>query len=342
MSSSIDEEEKKKVRAARASFFGAQKRKVSATTNRELDDNTTSTTIDTRNIMSSKRFKFPKMGSSKNTDTDSEIPLIVAFYDREIQGKDARHRSLEEILDWPDEELERCHNYIQMLFPVPEGSMFNWEAPVINRKVMDAFRSRPELQDQLEKAFERMLRFYGFAVESKMEHDGNEPVGDKHEESEGAVEGQEEARVEDKDQVEGGAEQSQEAAQDKATKAASDATDTSTPKQDPSLEPREYAIVRGPNWSRNSRNWAIRFDHNHLRITRILRCLRVLGLQKQCDAFYAALQDVFDDPDIRINERSMTYWRRAAVRSLYIAPDDDRIEWLREWETEQRSDKVDE
>lgn len=280
----------------------------------------------------SSRFKIAKIGGNKSTDKERqepEVPLIVAFYDPEIQAQDARHRTLEEILEWPDSELERCHNYIQMLFPVPEGSMFNWEAPVIDRKVMEAFRSRAELREQLQKSFQRMLTFYGFAVAGNKEAEKATDKSDDDMEDEKLVEAD-------------GTGASQNAQNDEQTtlEGSKDGTTTTTqPTAPQDIQPQlsttnNYTIIRGPNWSRNSRNWAVRFDHNHLRITRILRCLRVLGLQQQCDAFYAALQHVFVDPAIRINERSMIYWKRAATRSLYIAPDDDKIEWLKEWQQE--------
>ena len=35
----------------------------------------------------------------------------------------------------------------------------------------------------------------------------------------------------------------------------------------------EGEVVKGDNWTANSRNWLTRFNHNHLRITRILRSL---------------------------------------------------------------------
>jgi hypothetical protein len=100
--------------------------------------------------------------------------------------------------------------------------------------------------------------------------------------------------------------------------------------------PSTYSIVRGPNWNRASRNWCVRFDHNHLRITRILRSLRVLGLQKEYQAFFAALKDVHADPEFSISDRSMMYWRRAVERPLYLAPDDEEIDWLQMWEEQQQ------
>ena len=76
-------------------------------------------------------------------------------------------------------------------------------------------------------------------------------------------------------------------------------------------------------------------DHNHLRITRILRCLRVLGLEKQSEEFYKALREVFNDPKIRIGERSMVFWTRAVREPLYIAPDGKVCKWLKKWYEEE-------
>jgi len=47
------------------------------------------------------------------------------------------------------------------------------------------------------------------------------------------------------------------------------------------------------------------------------------------------LKYVFNHPSIRINERSMTYWQRAARQPLHVAPDGERIVWLKKWEMEQ-------
>jgi hypothetical protein len=67
--------------------------------------------------------------------------------------------------------------------------------------------------------------------------------------------------------------------------------------------------------------------------------LRILGLQTECKAFFKALKQVYDDPTVKISERSLMYWTRAVTRPLHIAPDDDRIEWLKEWEDEQEAAK---
>ena len=53
--------------------------------------------------------------------------LIIRFYDPDVCAKDALGRQLDEILAWPDSKLESSHDYIQMLFPLPEGSPYNSE-----------------------------------------------------------------------------------------------------------------------------------------------------------------------------------------------------------------------
>ena len=71
-----------------------------------------------------------------------------------------------------------------------------------------------------------------------------------------------------------------------------------------------------------ARNWISRFNHNHLRITRIIRCLRVLGLDEEAKAFFDAVKQVHDEIG-RISDRSLMFWTRAKERPLYLAPEDE-------------------
>ena len=185
-------------------------------------------------------------------------PFIVRFYDPNIQAKDRRGRTRSSILAWSDDELEYHHDYIQLLFPLPEGSPFNPSAPVIDEATFNAFRSRLELQTQLRASLKRMLQFYGFQFASKTAS-GN-----------GA---------------------------------------------------QELQVVNGPNYPETSRNWVRRFNHNHLRITRILRSLRVLGLETEAWEFFKALKSVYEGG--KIGQKSMMFWTRAIERPLYLAPEDE-------------------
>lgn len=278
-------------------------------------------------------FKFPGTTSTAPSKKASKASLIVRFYDPNVRARDAHSRTKEEILTWPDTKLESCHNYIQMLFPVPEGSSFSWEAPIIDRETMDAFRSRSDLRERLRQSFNRMLDFYGFEMKVKSTQ----------------VEEKEKTKIEDataEQETENITPTPDEPRDFKAEEATdSMGKDPEPQAKAPSSFPAgahsnntatlDYEVVRNSHWSRSFNGWAVRFDHNHLRITRILRCLRILGLQTECDAFYAALKEVYEDPMFKISDRSMQYWTRAVTRPLYIAPDDERIEWLKVWEKEQ-------
>jgi hypothetical protein len=105
-------------------------------------------------------------------------------------------------------------------------------------------------------------------------------------------------------------------------------------------------IVQGDNFDKASQNWVCRFDHNHLRITRIIRSLRVLGLEEEALAFFKALKSVQEASNI--SSRSLMYWSRAAFRPLDIAPevdseDEDAVSgprFLREFEKKRREEAV--
>lgn len=102
-------------------------------------------------------------------------------------------------------------------------------------------------------------------------------------------------------------------------------------------------VVKGANFDQNSQNWDTRFDHNHLRITRIIRCLRVLGLEDEALAFFKTLNET----TTQTSDRSREFWRRAAERDLNIRPDletDDEednsvgVRFLREYEKQRKAD----
>ena len=74
-----------------------------------------------------------------------------------------------------------------------------------------------------------------------------------------------------------------------------------------------------------ARNWVMRFNHNHLRITRIIRSLRVLGLEEEARVFFEALEGVHGESN-KISDKSLMFWRRAMERPLYLAPEDEEDE----------------
>lgn len=84
---------------------------------------------------------------------------IVSFYSG---GADDRGRTLQSILEWPDERLESVHDYIQWVFPTTMPSGVNPWAPLVTDATIAAFAS-PSLRDRLRAALDRMLTFYGLA-----------------------------------------------------------------------------------------------------------------------------------------------------------------------------------
>ncbi|MCJ1398049.1 hypothetical protein MMC11_001246 [Xylographa trunciseda] len=191
------------------------------------------------------------MSSSR---ASSQERFLISFYDPAIATTDAKGRTLASILAWSDRKLESCHDYIQVIFPLPEASAFSYVAPVVDQATFEAFHSRADLRSQLRASLKRILGFYGFEL------------------------------------------------------------------RDTEKGPE---ITQGPDFASASRNWVTRFDHNHLRITRIIRSLRVLGLEEEARAFFTALQAVYKSSNGRISQKSMMFWARAAERPLYLAPEDD-------------------
>jgi len=193
-----------------------------------------------------------------NITTNPSTSPIVRFYDPTVQAPDSKGRTLSSILAGDDRELERCHDYIQWLFPLPERSSMSYSAPVITRSTFTAFRSRPELRDRMRESLRRICRFYGFDFQASHDLEG--------------------IRIE-------------------------------------KLRDHEFEI--------RAKNWVSGFTHNHLRITRIIRSLRVLGLEVEATAFFKAVEDVYHTTG-RIGEQSLLYWTRAVERPLYLAPEDKR------------------
>ncbi|KAK6537732.1 hypothetical protein TWF694_011900 [Orbilia ellipsospora] len=88
---------------------------------------------------------------------------IVEFY---RGGCDSQGRSLADFLQWSDARLEYTHDYIQILFPIPEKSNFMLDpAPTLDNLTMEAFRNDHQLRAGMRKALARMLDFFGFSYE---------------------------------------------------------------------------------------------------------------------------------------------------------------------------------
>jgi hypothetical protein len=148
------------------------------------------------------------------------VSAIVKFLRGD--GRDHQGRSLDEIMEFSDEELEETHDYVQWLFPLPEPSRFNPCAPTLTEEDLELLQD-PALRFSVCRGASRMMRFFA---------------------------------------------------------------DTS--------------------------KWATPGDHNHLRITRILRCLTLVGLTDMAKSYYVCLiARVSEQWGQVLPEKTEWYWREA-------------------------------
>jgi hypothetical protein len=139
------------------------------------------------------------------------------------EGHDHRGRKLADVLALDDSALERSHDYIQWLFPLPEASRFNASAPVLRSEDIALIRSNDKAKANLLSARDRMLAFY-----SENDH------------------------------------------------------------------------------------WLVPFDHNHLRITRIIRCLVLCVGAEEAQGFHQRIMALVEAAARPVNEDSLRHWRNAA------------------------------
>jgi hypothetical protein len=83
-------------------------------------------------------------------------------------------------------------------------------------------------------------------------------------------------------------------------------------KFDYSQEGGEIKISPRPDWSSRKPHWLNKGNHNHLRITRILKSLTILGLPEQAQAFYQALVEVYRNYKDDIGYNTFQYWKGAS------------------------------
>ena len=74
----------------------------------------------------------------------------------------------------------------------------------------------------------------------------------------------------------------------------------------------EDGIRKAANWDARKGDWFVTDTHNNLRITRILKCLRTLGLAGEAGAFHASLTRLrLEEADCGIGETAFRHWTRA-------------------------------
>jgi hypothetical protein len=75
----------------------------------------------------------------------------------------------------------------------------------------------------------------------------------------------------------------------------------------------KLVILRSPDFHYRADNWLRPMNHNHLRITRILRSTLLLGLEAESKALFDALNTVYREFPTRISARTHAFWSDAAT-----------------------------
>jgi hypothetical protein len=80
------------------------------------------------------------------------------------------------------------------------------------------------------------------------------------------------------------------------------------------FDPARETIQRAPNFGLRQRVWLTPNNHNFLRITRILTCLNILGLDHELEMFKHALESIAaSEGKGIISEETLKIWRHAAL-----------------------------
>ncbi|MCJ1285413.1 hypothetical protein MMC26_004753 [Xylographa opegraphella] len=190
--------------------------------------------------LSSSKGDLPYIGNTKY-----DFYGIVEFYDPNIRGRDPENRTLDDLLKWGDERLDREGRCFKSLFPLPEGNGPHSSGPMpgVDEATFVAFNTRQDLRSQLLRLLDRIWQFYGF---QRVEHGSVERIADY-----------------------------------------------------------SHAIQR----------FQSKWQDYHARATRIIRCLRVLGLPREAFYFYYTLARV-----TVIGQEARKIWLEAAVGPLYLKP----------------------
>ena len=74
-------------------------------------------------------------------------------------------------------------------------------------------------------------------------------------------------------------------------------------------------LRQADNWPQRKTEWFTQSTHNSLRITRILKSMMLLGLQRDAIALAAGLEQLCEtDPECGVSAESRIHWREAVKR----------------------------
>jgi hypothetical protein len=96
---------------------------------------------------------------------------IIPFFEGHV--KHPSGRTFDQILALDDDALERSHDVVQWIFPLPERSRAQPSAPVLTPEELAEFRASPPLQLQVRRAAHVMAGFYAFTDPWRRPRDHN-------------------------------------------------------------------------------------------------------------------------------------------------------------------------
>ena len=83
---------------------------------------------------------------------------VIDFYEGKLRaGRDKL--SFDEVVKLPPDRLEKCHDYIQWLFPLPEDSKFMKNAPKLDEDTAKVLAKDYSLR--VFEAVRAMMKFWG-------------------------------------------------------------------------------------------------------------------------------------------------------------------------------------
>jgi len=82
----------------------------------------------------------------------------------EGSGLDDQNRTILEIIEWNDGQLESCHDYIQWVFPNRTRSHFNPVAPILDNDMISQLLECPTAIRNIRRMLMRMYLFYSLEV----------------------------------------------------------------------------------------------------------------------------------------------------------------------------------
>lgn len=78
---------------------------------------------------------------------------------------------------------------------------------------------------------------------------------------------------------------------------------------------KRLRFEKNADFESKSSNWLNQGNHNHLRITRVIRSLKLLGCGKVADKFYESLMQIAEENPGKISETTKQFWKEAVELS---------------------------